>query len=466
MRCPRGVVLSLATNAVLPLRQELARFDVETEFIKFRRTLRRMFMTKKVGMALVLCLVVWQSSTAAKGQTAPPFWVGFGTPSVVPPPAAGVHRAVNLTVTSRPAIRRGTYYDHVDLYTQWPPSDITSPKSVAVASEEYICTRNGCGGPHFVWTTLPNPPNTTANSTPSAVGWQNHRQVFMVGADGNLYTASSDSNVADKSVWSAWTSLGQPPVSGGLCSDPSAALGLSTLDGISPARIDVFARDCHSNLQHISYSYSSNSWGSWEVPAGSPLISGSPVAVSLNGLAKPDGSLHVLVSDLNGLVGEASCGGDCNNNSSSWFYRSTGLQSCAANLSATVSHIVINSWTEVALTWDCAQTITASQLAAESFGSHWQPPASTPATGRPSATDGDKSADVFFTDSNGNVQLRVWKSGWQPQFASTVGTDTFTGSPVAAVGAYPNNNWIVYVFANKNDGSIWYTTIAGNPFSV
>jgi hypothetical protein len=296
------------------------------------------------------------------------------------------------------------------------------------------------------------------------VGWQNHRQVFVVGVDGNLYTASSDSNVADKSVWSGWTSLAQPPSSGGLCSDPSAALGLSSLDGITPARIDVFARDCHNNLQHISYSYTSNSWGSWEVPAGSPLISGSPVAASLNGLAKPEGSLHVLFSDLNGVVGDVHCSNiNCSNSANTWSFLSTGMHTCASNLATTVSHIIAFQWTEVALTWDCGQTMTGSDLDGEANGS-WQMPLSTPASGRPAATDGQQSADVVFTDSNGNIQLRVWKaSGWQSKPAGPIGTDTFTGPAAAVPGQYPSKSiYFVYVFANKNDGSIWYTTIAGN----
>src|SRR5579883_2388491 len=113
-------------------------------------------------------------------------------------------------VTNRPVRLNGQFTNQLDVYVH------SSANTVRVNGQTYSCrNRSGhpiCGYFFSGWVELGGNPI----SVPSAVGWNNHREVFILsGNDLDIWGNTSD----DNSTWSGWSPLGAP---GQMCSRPSA----------------------------------------------------------------------------------------------------------------------------------------------------------------------------------------------------------------------------------------------------
>jgi hypothetical protein len=340
--------------------------------------------------------------TTARAQ----IWNNLGGRSSAPNALAVTDRLVNAR-------------DTLDVYAIW--DDL----SVRVNGQAYSC-RNRSGHPicaNFFtgWTTLSG---LLAAKTPSAVAWGSHREVFVLDLNGQLWHNYAE----DTADWSGWQSLGAPAPA--LCSSPSAV-------SWAPGRIDVFAQGCDYQLWHI---YNDHGWHNWEVTPGSGFMNGIPSAAS-NG----PGRLDVAVPDFSGHVWDASY------NNGSWSYQNTNMLGCGT--SPTVAPL---STPVVGVLVQCnSQQILGSSFVPTlgSWNSNSTPVLANPydVFARPALAG--NNADFFYLDQNWGISYQVWAYGfWYA--ANTLGTDNFFTEPVPVNGI---GNGLIYVFAAKTDGSIWYT---------
>jgi hypothetical protein len=372
-------------------------------------------MVKKVSSVLAVCLGIAVSTASLKAQT----WFNLGGTTM---PNRG------MAVTDRVISSQ----DYLDVYAVW------NDGSVRVDGQSFSC-RNRSGhpicGPFFTgWTNL----GGDTNFPPAAVGWGNHREVFIIRSDSQLWH-----NSTENSSWSGWQPLGAP--ASHVCSGPTAA-------SWAPGRIDVFVQGCDRNLWHAWFDHG---WHGWEVPQGSGQISTAPTAVS-----SENGSIEVVAADSSGEVHAIACGDSlCNDaQSASWgAWEDTGLGGCATPAAAPVFlgpgvHLTYSAFIE---------SCNVQQLLGSVRNGGWQPPvANTAFMDRggisPRAVLASNFINyVFYLDPSGHVAYHNWLNNrWLSQGDNAIGSDTFMADPVPVAGSIA-----VFIVAAKSDGSIWYTFI-------
>jgi hypothetical protein len=118
----------------------------------------------------------------------------------------------------------------------------------------------------------------TVISRPTAVGWTNYREVFVLGTDWQIWHNKS----TDNATWSGWNQLHAPTAANGLCSNPSAV-------SWAPGRIDVLALGCNNHLYMLTFA------GSWNWADRGCCFSSDPSASTAG-----TGKLNISIIDSNG----------------------------------------------------------------------------------------------------------------------------------------------------------------------
>jgi hypothetical protein len=372
-------------------------------------------MRKKFGVVAAVCLGIAISAAVCQAQT----WVNLGGTTIAGNPVAVTDRVIKSQ-------------DYLDIYAVWTDG------TVRVKGQQFSChNRSGhpiCGPFFGGWVNL----GGAAAYPPAAVGWNNHREVFAVATDFQLYH-----DYTDNTTWSGWQPLGAPAAQ--LCSRPSAV-------SWAPGRMDVFVLGCDNNLWHTWFDHG---WHGWEIPSGSgPTIATAPTAAS----SEP-GSLEVVAADFDGEVHAIGCTDSlCNNaQSTSWgAWEDTGMQGCNTANAAPVYlgkdvHFLYSAFIE---------SCNNLQLLGEVRNAEWQPAAASgviQSTGSSmqAVLASDFTNFVFYRDAANHVAYQRWLNNrWLSQDDNAIGSDVFASDPAPVAG-----NNAVFMVAGKADGSIWYTFI-------
>jgi hypothetical protein len=384
-----------------------------------------MTMTKKLAVALAICFVVCIAPNTASAQ----FWTAT---------AASTGEDDPVAIVNRPAVKFGGLRDQIDIYSIG--NDAVNDRSIYVTSINYGCRRHGCA--YFLGPTVNL--GGVSGLFPSAIGWGNHREVFMFGSDARLWHNWSNDNMS----WSGWYSLGGPAGSwptGGFCSAPSAV-------SWAPERIDVFEVSCSDRrVWHIWYS---GGWSNWEITPTSGTVLGTPQAVS-NG----PGRLDVLVTDYASQnVVDLQYDGH-------WQSYDTGLSAdCGYPAVATQATGV------AAFVRACDDQ---HLLGAAFYNGQWNAVQSIAATSFDSSVavqSGSAAVHVVYADASGvgYVHSQNWLNtyfasgfGYVPEWIGTSANDTFAFvlGAVPSVDGTPGLSPPMYVVAQKPDHSIWYSYV-------
>jgi hypothetical protein len=137
------------------------------------------------------------------------------------------------------------------------------------------------------WTNLPAlPGEISPASAPAATSgfWSTtssnpELDVFVAGADGNLYHSTS----SDGTTFSGWVSIGQPGGGVTLKGNPAAASwGPNAIPPATPTglRLDVFMVNSASSVSHAYMTGTTTTWETWAAPIGFPLT-GDPAATAM-----------------------------------------------------------------------------------------------------------------------------------------------------------------------------------------
>jgi hypothetical protein len=136
---------------------------------------------------------------------------------------------------------------------------------------ETVLHRSWDNGTDSGWTDI-GPPSGGVASAPAAVSWgYKEIDVFVLGADGNLYRATSTNGT----TFTAWSSRGRP-AGQTLTGDPDVGSWL-------PGRLDVYFVNTAGSLSHFLHDDSIGgfeNWDTWLPPAGY-TFTGSPTAVGM-----------------------------------------------------------------------------------------------------------------------------------------------------------------------------------------
>jgi hypothetical protein len=264
-----------------------------------------------------------------------------------------------------------------------------------------------------------------ATSAPTAVGWTNYRDVFVLSSDWQLYHNNSTDNVH----WSGWQKMQAPSHANGLCSNPHAI-------SWSPGRIDVLVTGCDNHLYMLTYA------GSWNWADRGCCYTGDPSVAS----AGP-GDLNISIMQTNGTLAFLYYQLGVWNYAFPW----SGVSSPAAGYDLLRDD---KTYAPAAFMLDSNGSLFGTdnsevRWSVSDSGMH-------PITALSVATDAG-SNEVYFLDSTNRVMRRQYDHGW---FDSSIGLwnsgVTFVSQPSVITLAGTPDLRDIYVFAIKSDGSLWF----------
>ncbi len=312
-------------------------------------------------------------------------------------------------------------------WTSWDPALSTH----VVSSYEMIDLYSVAQSDHSVWVNTVNSFTGVVGgwhalggvvlSSPSAVAWSNHREVFAIGTDSALYHDWSDDNVN----FSGWNYIGHPS-STTLCSAPSAV-------SWAPGRIDVFVRGCDQNLWHTWTNVGGPyDWEGWENLGG-------PISTSPSAISRGSGLLDVLVNDNANHVKDKMY-------DAGWAWSDTGIIAFYPPTSVLcLSGIDVYSQARAGTYFDSAFQYQAGST-------EWSVPSPSPSTGLyapPKPVMVEDFIEVYWKDNGGHIQRQG--SDCINWFVSSnnLTSGTFISNPVGVDAAQ------LFVFAVNSTGAMW-----------
>jgi hypothetical protein len=318
----------------------------------------------------------------------------------------------------------------------WTSWDLATSTHVISGGYEIIDLYAVAQSDHSVWLNTINSFNGVVNgwqalggvvlSTPSAVSWNSHREVFALGTDSALYHNWSD----DNATFSGWNYIGHPP-SVNLCSAPSAV-------SWAPGRIDVFVRGCDGNIWHewtnIGGPYD---WEGWENLGG-------PISTVPSAVSRGSGLLDVLVSDNAGHVKDKSY-------DAGWTWMNTGITAFYPP-TAVLCPVGMAVFAQ-----DRGGTYFSSSEHSHSGSPDWT--GTDPAGPSPSASTGlytppkpagvEDFVEVYWKDNGGHIQRQGANCYQWFATNNNLTSGTFISNPAPVDAAS------LYVFAVNTSGAMW-----------
>jgi hypothetical protein len=282
------------------------------------------------------------------------------------------------------------------------------------------------------------------NAAPAAVEWPNHKEVIVLGGDGNLYhRVSTDGGIS----YSGWSSIGKPP-STTICSAPSAV-------SWGPGRVDVLVTGCDTRLWMLTELNNGLNWAN----RGNTNLVGRPTAVSPAGAR-----LDIWVRDTAGRLW------DDQYNGSTWTWRDAGV----TPVNASMADSVPTWWAQTKSAFSIGvqsipqnpQTDTFVVTLGDVFTDHpfVHPPTISVAKGTTlGAVTTRDSNDVMIYYREQNSLMRQWLNwgtsplimNWQP--VQNLGAYL---TPVAAITApvdASTNKIFLFAFNTYNgNGELWF----------